>query len=227
MKNTALIIFLLLVSYMSNAQLMTTKKNGGEKQASYVFASAGVSIPVGFIHDGWAGISASVGPIISLGSHYFFNKRWGMGLVASGSIYQGKSLSQTRVIRVNSQAFNFTSTNYPNGNWLKGQIYISASYTPILRKRWSLDIVQGIGVFYISKPSYVNIDYDYEISNIPADNDWNTGYNIGLKGRVLLNENISLLASINYFYALDLRTNGAAGFNSVDCELGIVMNLKK
>jgi len=203
---------------MSNAQLVTTKKNGGEKQASYVFAIAGVSIPVGFINDDWAGISASSGPIITLGYHYFYNKRWGMGMVASGSIHQAKSSTSTRI---------YSSTYSSTGNWQKAQAYISASYTPILRKRWCLDIVQGIGLFYMKQPSYVVIDqYNYSY-NYPADNDWNTGYNIGAKGRVLLKDNIGLFASLNYFYALGSRSNGAAGFNAIDCELGIVMNLKK
>ncbi len=217
MKNAFLIIIFLLVSLMSNAQLITTKKNGGEKQASYVFASAGVSIPVGLINDPkFSPISASVGPLISLGSHYFFNKRWGMGLIVSGSVYQSKALNSY-----------YNNVSYsPNGNWTRGQLYISASYTLLLKKRWALDVVQGIGVFYMKKPSFVSYSY-LTYSTTPEKKGWNTGYNIGLKGRVLLKDNIGLFASLNYFYALDMSTNGAVGFNSVDCELGIVMNLKK
>jgi hypothetical protein len=203
---------------LANGQEIVEKKNGGQKQASYLFASAGVSIPVGFIKD--KSLSASTGPIISLGYHYFFNKRWGMGIIANGSFYKSK---------LNPYS-NYSSTT--SENWQRAQMYISASYTPILKNRWAVDIVQGIGLFYMNEPTYNYSYYNTLNSTLYSYNsyghsDWNTGYNIGLRGRVLLKDNVGLFSSFNYFYALDVRTKGAGGFNSVDCELGIVVNLKK
>lgn len=213
-------IFLILFFHTSfvKAQTIVEKKNGGQKQASYLFANAGISVPVGFIKN--KVLSASTGPVITVGYHYFFDKRWGMGIIANGSFYKSKL----------NPHHHYTATTYEN--WQRAQLYISASYTPILKNRWAIDIVQGIGLFYMNEPTYNYRYFDPYTNtlfrfNSYGHSDWNTGYNIGLKGRVLLKDNIGLFSSFNYFYALDLRSKGAGGFNSVDCELGIVVNLKK
>ena len=199
---------------LANGQEIVEKKNGGQKQASYLFASAGVSIPVGFIKN--KSFSASTGPILTLGYHYFFNERWGMGIIANGSANKFKLTRDPY------------STYTTSDNWWIAQLHVTASYTPVLKKRWAIDIVQGLGVFYLKEPSYsyyiASINTTYHSDGI---NDWNTGYTIGAKGRVLIQEKISLYASVNYFYTLSVRSNGARGFNSLNCELGVALNLKK
>ena len=212
--------FLSLMFHLANGQELVTKKNGGQKQSDYFFASAGISVPVGYINDRkLSDISAYAGPVLTLGYHHFFNKRWGMGLVTSGSIYKGKST---------------TSGSYPsyytfdaNGNFVKEQLYITASYTLLLKKRWQLDIVQGIGLSYMNKPTYSSSYNGGTTYNRPSESGLNTGYNIGLKSRILLKDNIGLIASVNYFYASGLRSNVYNGFNSVDCELGIFLNINR
>lgn len=215
MKKNTLIILFALVSFISNAQLITTKKNGGEKQADYIFATAGVSLPVGLINTPkYSGVLASPGPLLTLGCHHFYNKRWGMGLSLSSSIYNGKPNYKV-------------SDNYStNGSWHKGQLYINASYTVILKDRLAIDIVQGIGIYYMKEPSYQYTSLNREYS-IKERKGWNTTYNIGIKSRFLLKENIGVLFSANYSYALDLLSRSIDSFNSVECELGFFVKLKK
>jgi hypothetical protein len=209
-----------LIILRANGQEIVEKKNGGEKQASYLFASAGVSIPQ---ENGLPNVNASSGPQITLGYNIFFAKRWGMGLVVSGSVYKSEAVNEYSM----SSGNNYFSSS-PTQNWQKTESYISFSYTPILQKRWVIDIVQGFGFFHIKKPAY---DYSYYGSYYkePSKTSWNTGYNIGLIGRVILKNNVGLFVKGNFFYNTGIIKNNSAvsAFNSVDCELGIVVNLKK
>lgn len=215
--------FLVLFPLFSIAQFIVTKKNNGEKQSSYCFANAGLSVPVGFINDSkLSNISASIGPILSIGYHYFYTKRWGMGIIASGSLYKSKTTTPNSTpTPINPYTY------YPTGNWQRGIIYISGSYTPVLKKRWSLDIVQGIGVLYIKKPEYTYTYYWGQEKKQDAVTGWNTSYNIGLKSRIIITEKTGLLIGLNYCYALGTISKQEAGFNSLDCELGLLINLKK
>lgn len=224
MKHFIFIIFLTLASLTSKAQLITTKKNGGEKQASYAFASAGVSVPPGHVGNM---LNASGGPIVALGYHSFFNKRWGMGLVLSGSIYKSESVNEYSIY---GSTFSYSTS--PKGNWQKAQTYMTFSYTPVLRKRWAIDIIQGFGLLYIKQPAYDYNQYNYFYSHIDAKKDWGVGHNIALTARILLKDNVGLLVSANFFHDLGLpsfvKSNYTVGaFNTVDWSLGIIYHLKK
>ncbi len=223
MKKLTFSIVVFLLPFLSKAQLITTKKNGGEKQTNYVFASAGVSVPQGHIN---LMVNASSGPIVALGYHSFFNKRWGMGLVVSGSMYKSEAVNE-----YSKYYGKFVYSTSPKGNWQKAQAYLTFSYTPILRKRWAIDIVQGFGLDYIRQPAYDYYNY-YSYYRVDAKKDWSTGYNIALTGRILLKDNIGLLVSANFFHDLGLPSNvkpynSVGAFDTVDWGLGIVYNLKK
>lgn len=204
----------------ANGQEIVEKKNGGERQASYFFASAGVSIPQ---ENGLYPVNASAGPQIVLGYSTFFSKRWGIGLVLSGTINKSEPVN---IYSQYSGILDFSST--PTKNWKKAEAYIQFSYTPFLRRRWAIDIVQGYGFYYIKRPAF-----DYKSSGSYYSNSartgWNTGYNLGLIGRVQLKDNIGLFIKGNFFYntAIIPNTIWSGALNAVDCELGIVVNLKK
>jgi hypothetical protein len=220
-KITLALLTAFFTTCLVNAQTIVEKKNGGEKQSNYLFASVGVSLPVGSINDNQASsLSAYAGPVISLGYHHFFHKRWGMGLAASGSIYKSKSVTQ--------HYGSFTKTSSSNQSFWKSQVIINASYTALLKNRWGVDIIQGLGLLYSSKPAYTS-NYDNIVispDNVASKNGLDIGYTIGVKGRFLLKENIGFTTSINYFHAVGLGSNYSS-FDSVDCELGIVFNLNK
>ncbi|MDF2454130.1 MAG: hypothetical protein K0R51_123 [Cytophagaceae bacterium] len=218
MKEIFFCLLIVLSASSSNAQVLTTKKNGGDKQASNLFASAGVSLPQGYqTHDNISGVRASAGPIVSMGYHYFFSKRWGMGLVGSGGVYKSEE-----VHRINFDRY----TSRSNENWQKAQLYISGSFTPLLGKKLAIDIVQGIGVYYMREPAYEYSIYGSAYQGVPAKKDWQNAYNIGLKGRVLMKDNIALLLGANYFYNLNNRKNVRIGFEAGDFQLGVIVNLK-
>lgn len=126
-----------------------------------------------------------------------------------------------------SGALDFSSS--PIQNWKKAEAYIQFSYTPILKKHWAIDIVQGYGFYYIKRPAYNYITSGSYYYSKPARTGWNTGYNLGLIGRVLLKDNIGLFVKGNFFYNTAVIPNKIwpGALNSVDCELGIVVNLKK
>ncbi len=209
-----------LTIHFANGQEIVEKKNGGEKQVSYFFASAGVSIPQ---ENGLYPVNASGGPQIVLGYTTFFAKRWGMGLVLSGTMYKSEPVN---LYSQYSGSLDYSST--PTQNWKKAEAYIQFSFTPVLRQRWAIDIVQGYGFYYIKRPAF-----DYTTSGIyysaPARTGWNAGYNIGLIGRVHLKDNIGLFVKGNFFYNTGIipNTSWSGALNAVDCELGIVVNLKK
>ncbi len=216
MKSYVLSILFLLASWSSHAQLLRGKKNGGEKQLSFLFADAGVSVPVGYITDSKYNFehSASFGPVLSLGYTGFFSTRWGMGLAASGSMYQGKALSDTYY------------NNYSAGYWQKGQAYIHGSCTPFLKDRWAVDVIQGFGTYFMKQPE---VEYTLKDSNIKQvrneKSGWDLGFTLGARGRALIKDRWGLMLSANYFYAVGLQN--AVGFNSFDAELGLFMKWKK
>ncbi len=146
-----------------------------------------------------------------------------MGLVLSGTINKSESVNSYSQY---SGSLDFSST--PNQNWKKAEAYIQFSYTPILKKRWAIDIVQGYGFYYAKRPAF---DYTSSGSyyNYSARTGWNTGYNIGLLGRALLTDHIGLFVKGNFFYNPGIFANNSwsGAMNAVDCELGIVVNLKK
>lgn len=220
MKRLFFCLLFLLVPFINKAQLITTKKNGGERQASYFFASVGVSMPQ---ENGLYPVNASAGPQVVLGYTTFFDKRWGMGFVLSGTINKSEPAN---IYSQYSGSLDFSIN--PNQNWKKAEAYIQFSFTPILRKSWTLDVVQGYGFYYIKRPSFEYTSSGTYYSN-SARIGWNTGYNIGLIGRVKIKDNISLFAKGNCFYNTGIIPNTiwSGAVNAVDCELGIVVNLKK
>lgn len=188
-----------------------------------MFASGGISYPQGSTG---GSIGESKGPQIVLGYNSFFDKRWGMGLVASGSTYKAEAVNHYS----SPSGYNYSSSS-PMGNWQKAQAYISFSYTPILKKRWAIDIVQGFGLSFIKQPAYDY--YNYAYYSIPSKTGWGTAYNLGLSGRVLLKNNIGLFLSANFFHELGIPStikstnNNVGAFDTVDWGLGIVYSFKK
>lgn len=67
-KISLTLLFLSLTITLVNAQEIVEKRNGGEKQASYFFASAGVSIPQ---ENDLYPVNASAGPQLALGYTIF------------------------------------------------------------------------------------------------------------------------------------------------------------
>jgi len=208
----------LLLPFVNKAQVLTTKKNGGEKQSCYFFVSAGVSLPQGYrTQDGIRDVKALSGPIVSVGYQYFFNKRWGMGLVTSAGVYKSEPVHTIDFNRYSSRT---------NENWQKAQLYVSASYTPIIRKRWAVDLVHSFGLYYMREPAYEYSVYNGPYQSVPARKDWQDALNIGIKMRILLKDNIALQLGANYFYEWNTRKNVPLGFQAGDFQLGVVMSLK-
>ncbi|MBC7488370.1 MAG: hypothetical protein H7282_16655 [Cytophagaceae bacterium] len=222
MKRIIFCFLFLFVVINSNAQLLTTKKNGGEKQSTYFFASAGISFPQGYVTDDLSSrVKASAGPFLTLGYHYFFHKRWGMGLEASIGLYEG--LAVERIVFSN-QMVDYTTT--PKGNWDREQLHLNFSYTPLIGKRWALDIIQGFSFYTLKRPAYDDFNLGTYNSN-PAYREWELDYLIGVRGRILINDNFALLAGTSYSHNVwNGKKNYGIGFDAGNFELGIIFNLK-
>lgn len=216
MKRYLFTFLLILFFGASEAQWLRAKKNGGEKQLSFVFADVGVSVPVGYITDSRYNFDhgASFGPVLSMGYTGFFSTRWGMGLAASGSMYQAVALSDTYY------------QNYDAGYWQKGQAYVHVSCTPFLKERWAVDVIQGFGTYFMKQPE---VEYTLKESNMKQKRSeksgWDFGVTIGARGRALIKDRWGLMLNVNYFYAAGLQNE--VGFNSFDAALGLFMKWKK
>jgi len=222
MKNIFLATLFLFFSLSSQAQLLTTKKNGGEKQSTYFFASAGISLPQGYVTDDVSTrVKASAGPFFTLGYHYFFHKRWGMGLEASVGLYEGVAVER---VGYYSQTVDYSTR--PKGNWDREQLHVNFSYTPLIGKRWALDIIQGFSLYTLQRPAYDDFHIVTYNSN-PAYREWELDYLIGVRGRLLVNNNVALLAGTSYSHNVwNGNKNYGMGFDVGNFELGIVFNLK-
>jgi hypothetical protein len=210
-----------LLPVFANGQLITTKNNGGDKVASNIYASAGISVPIGDAISRPNQVNhviASNGLKAMVGYNYYFNKRWGMGVVGTFASYKAKLINDS---------YYDTYYTLSDNHWLNGKILIEGIYSPIVKEKWQVEIIQGIGLMYVQKPAYEEYNANTGVTTHKAkDKNWNTNYNIGLKGKFLLNENVGFQVNVNYSYDFTVRTKGAAFFNTIDTQLGVFYNLK-